>query len=167
MLLLSQLTITQEEIRDGSQLYKMAQLVRGGDFFDKNTLESYDTEKAFLMEIAEFPDGRHFLHNGHHRCIAISYGGRDYLREDEYYIKKWKYEDYDSINFDVGYYTPFDIRTETRISDLSKYKEFIKGMIHEYGEEFTLDVIKHCKVLYAKKRTYSTINELRIVYDVS
>jgi len=163
MLLLSQLTITQEEIRDGSKLENMANLVRSGGFFNKETLERYDAEKAFLMEIAEFPDGKFYLHNGHHRCIAIYMGYREYLREDEYYIKKWKYEDYNSINFGVGYYTPFDIRTETRVSDLSKYKEFIKTIIHQYGEEFALDIIKHCKVLYAKKREHSSIEALSVI----
>lgn len=163
MIYLEDLTITQESLRNPGQLPKMVQLVKDGKLFDEDVLKAHgSTEK--LIEIAQFEDKHVFLHNGHHRCVAIWLGGRFQIEDSEYYIKQWKYEDYDSISFDNEYYTPFNIVNEVRVQNLAPYKTFIKNIIHEFGEEMAYDVIPCAKSLYATERKLTQVYELANLY---
>lgn len=163
MIYLEDLTITQELLRNPQQLPKMVQLVKNGAAFDEEALRAHGSAEK-LIEIAQFEDKHVFLHNGHHRCVAIWLGGRFHLEDSEYYIKQWKYEDYDTISFDNQYYTPFDIVNEVRIQNLAPYKTFIKNIIHEFGEEMAYDVIWQAKPLYATERKLKQVYELANEY---
>jgi hypothetical protein len=141
----------------------MVQWVKSGATFDEEALRAHgSTEK--LIEIAQFEDKHIFLHNGHHRCVAIWLGGRFQIEDSEYYIKQWKYEDYNRIGFENEYYTPFNIVNEVRIQNLAPYKMFIKSLIFEFGEEMAYDVIWQAKPLYATERKLKQVYELANLY---
>ena len=102
MLLLKDLIVTQQQLRNPDQLPKMVELVRKGNFFSKNMLLDKSDRLIEIAQIIRNPsDCVFYIHNGHHRCVAAYLGGRDSLREDEYYVKQWNYDDYKSINFKV------------------------------------------------------------------
>lgn len=135
----------------------MASFARRGHLFTSDLLMGGD-----LIEIARMEDGKLFIHNGHHRCVAIAgTRKRDYLDENEYYVKEQTYSLYNSINFDVGYVTPHDIKTEIRVPDLKNYKTFMQNVIDEYGYEMAEGIIAISKPLYANPR------KLYDVYDLA
>lgn len=131
----------------------MAKFVKRGNLFSIEHLQGGN-----LIEIAKMEDGKLYLHNGHHRCVAIAATRkRDYLDENEYYIKDRTYSQYNSINFDVGYVTPHDVRIETRVPDLETYKEFIGRVHYEYGDEICTDIIRLSRRLYCTTRRLSNV----------
>jgi len=151
---LSRLTITQEKLRNPGQLYEMTQFVKNGGYFN-------GIEIAYCNDI-----DRYFIHNGHHRCVSMYFGGRLQLRDSEFIVKQWNKSNYDEINFDVGYVTPFDIETEIRVGDLTDFKKFAFNMASHFDtylssispavsmtEIQVKNVIRQAKAWYASPRT--------------
>jgi len=164
--------ITQCNIRNLDQIPAMIEHVQSGGYFDDKSLEEYASKmnirKAPIMEIAEFEDGKKMIHNGHHRAISIWLGGRDFFTEDEFYIKPWTYADYEDIvthdsdgNW-MGWVTPFDVRTESRVCDLSSFKRKVKDIHEGINEEEAIDYINKNKHQYAKKKTLHTVPQLSV-----
>lgn len=136
------LGIIQDELRNVKQIGAMVRGVREGKVFDAWTLSAWKMPEPvvprhdLLMELAHFPDGEYYIHNGHHRAVAIFLAGRDHLLPEEYYVKEWEYSDYNDIVFlnpdDTwrGYVTPFDVKTETRIADFGPHKDNVYSMYY-------------------------------------
>lgn len=124
MLKIEDLVVTQNGFRNPDQIQEMVAYVADGGIFDTQSLSEHsDGRDVRLINLVKFEDGRIFIHDGHHRVAAIYLGGRKFLSSDEYTIKSWKYEDYKTINFQVGWVTPYDPRIEVRIPDYFFFKE--------------------------------------------
>lgn len=161
MLPIRSLLIIQDELRNPEQIPDMFHFVKDGGNF---------SESEQLIEIAAFDDGKWYIHNGHHRAVAMFLAGRKDIYDNEYYFKHWKYEDYNSICFHNpdgtwrGYVTPFDIKTETRIADLAHHKQTVKKVYDLHGEEATRLYIKQTRPLYCKPKQLHTVKDLAHEY---
>jgi hypothetical protein len=162
-MLLKDLIVTQEGIRNCKQIAKMVESVKNGNFWTKDYLVSYSpkNEKKFaLIQISQTEDGKLYIHDGCHRTCSTFLGGRDYLREDEFQIKTVKYSDYLEINFDNFWLTPFDLKTEVRKADFFDFKNKALEYKKLYGEEYASNWILSNTNLFKQKRTCNLISEL-------
>lgn len=167
---LYELGITQHNIRNLDQVPAMIEHVSGGGYFDDEALAEYARQegirKAPIMEIAKFEDGHMVIHNGHHRAIAVWLGGRDHISQTEYYIRDWKYTDYEDIVTHredgtwMGWVTPFDVLTESRICDLTEFKDAVKAIHDAEGPDAIKDYIEQNRHQYAKEKTLHNVPEL-------
>lgn len=154
---INKLKVIQNSIRNPAQLVDMIEFVKNGGMFDEESIAKYEgTEPSYMsrMEIAMFEDGEHYIHNGHHRAMAILAAGRNELHKDEYRIVKWKYNDYNEICLEddfgnwYGYVTPFDVRREARHEDFLEYKMKVKEIYEEIGKYAATWYIKAHPELY-------------------
>lgn len=162
MLQIENLGIIQDELRNPDQVYEMIQYVADGHMFD---------HCKPLIEIALFAeDGQHYIHNGHHRAVAMHLAGRKHIAVGEYYIKSWSYKDYDDIVFFNedrswrGYVTPFDVRKEARVADLAHHKVTVQHVFALHGEEAARLYIKQTRPLYCRPKRHYTIKDLADEY---
>jgi hypothetical protein len=152
-----------DEIRHKQQVVEMSWRVRDGLFWTHDVLRAYadkhHTPVRPLIAIARFPEGRMMIRDGHHRCLATYIGGRGYLRHDEYRLEEYTYEMYAEINFEVGFVTPFDPRTEVRVSD---FTEFRQEVFHLYARNpaEAIMFIRQNKSRYARPRRYNNLAQL-------
>lgn len=163
------LGITQESLRKSEQVPNMVQFIRDGGVFNSRSIANYlkvEPHKELPLEIAEFPDGARYIHNGHHRAAALFIAERFFLEADEYYVKKWDYADYADIVFLNpdgtwrGYVTPFDIRTEVRVSDLGPFKNRVKQIYDVSGSTAAMQYIRYYPDFYKKSKRLHTVEEL-------
>jgi len=105
----------------------MVEFVRAGSIFSQEVICSYlHRPNANLIGITRFEDGRYYLHDGHHRVAAIWLSGvRDFLYEEEFFVKELTYARYMKHNFETGWVTPFDPRTQVRVSDFGAFKDYV------------------------------------------
>lgn len=158
---LSKLWVSQDGLRDTSQLPAMIEFVRAGNFWTKENLSLFaainNQRPPATIEIAEFPD-QLMVHDGHHRCIATLLGGRNYLREDEFHIKQWQYSNYQNPNLKTNWFTPFDPKLEVRKADFKQFKDKIWDISKENGE--VQNFILANKVMYATTRIFFSLEDL-------
>jgi len=92
------------------------------------------------VALTEFEDGSVYIHDGHHRAFACVIAGKTHFLENEYFIKKWTYQDYIDINREQNWVTPFDPRTHLRIGNFFDFKntalsltdEEVRANLHKY-----------------------------------
>lgn len=168
MISIHELNVTQNVLRDEDQIDEMVDFVRSGGRF--NEVSILDYHKKFgnngyfdLIEVARFEDGKLFVRNGHHRAVAIHLGGRDTIYDDEYHIVDWKYSDFSDINFKVGWFTPFDVRTHVRIADLADFKRKVKKILADQSfsqfirEAAAENFIRENSKLYCERKEFEGI----------
>lgn len=68
-----------------------------------------------LVVVVRYDDGKHYVHDGHHRVLAIYCGGRDVLYKEEYEFAEGTFKECNSIIWEQGFVTPFDPRTEVML----------------------------------------------------
>ena len=141
MIAIRNIYVTQNGLRDPGQLDRMVSFVKNGGIFDTSSIKEFGGECAKLMHIAEFEDGRLFVVDGHHRLVAMSLGGRNYIHVSECQVRQWKYSDFIEANPSAGWITPFDPRTHLRINQLGEIK-------------------RRPDIPYLVPRTIYTVNEL-------
>jgi hypothetical protein len=148
----------------------MVQFVRDGGIFDMPTLVGRDPSHTDLIKLVRFEDGCVFVHDGHHRATAIWLGGRHVLDPCEFAIRDRKYIDYLEPNFLkpdeswLGWVTPFDPRTEVRCADFGRFKEKVRVLFYEKGE----DVARHYISLhtgYKATKKFDTVPQLADYVD--
>jgi len=101
-LMIESLIITQTGIRHLENLKPMADFVsQGGKFLNPP-----------LVVIVRYDDHQHYVHDGHHRLLAMYCGGRDILFKDEYEYVEGSFDKCSKVLWDKGFVTPFDPRTE-------------------------------------------------------
>lgn len=104
----------------------MTEYVRDKNLWTAENLKThaamYGRSPSPLIQISEFEDGRRFVHDGHHRCVATVMAGRMELEDSEYEISKWTYDLYAEVNHKNGWYTPFDPRVHVREADIGGFK---------------------------------------------
>lgn len=130
MLFLNDLIVTQSDIRNHSALQGMIAYVKEGGFWTAEALLGYSKSHSLrtspLIQVSRFEDsqtnGPFYIHDGHHRALSTFLAGRSFLREDEYEITDWAYQQYMEVNHANGWYTPFDPRTQVRLPDFGDFK---------------------------------------------
>ena len=165
---LENLMVMQDDLRHPAQIPEMIEFVRQGGFWTQDVLANYAKNNQLtricpLKEIIEFPDKKYMTHDGHHRLVSVYLGGRDYIREDEFVIKNWTYDDYLEINFPNNWVTPFDPRTEIRLAEIGKFKKHALDLSKKSPEE-AMNFIASNKSSYAKERNVFTIKCLADLY---
>ena len=163
LLQLDMLGIMHDEIRHKHQVVEMSWLVRDGLFWTGDVLRTHaaqhHTPVPHLIAIARFPDGRMMIRDGHHRCLATYIGDRGYLRHDEYVVETYTYEMYEEINFEVGFVTPFDPRTEVRVPDFTAFRQEVLRL-YAHNPEEAVAFIRQNKSRYARPHTRSNLAQL-------
>lgn len=172
--IISRLGITQDHLRKPEQIAEMVEFVKAGGKFTQDEISKYlgvPPTPDLPIELAQFPDHRLFVHNGHHRVVAMHLGGRTHLYQGEYYVKYWRYIDYNDIVFLNpdgtwrGYVTPFDIKSECRLPDFVQYKLRVKDIYYEHGAEAATEYIKSHPSEYKKRKQWRSIPSLASYYD--
>src|SRR5688572_26276502 len=162
---ISDILITQSDLRDKVQLKDMIKFVKQGGVFDEATLGSYAVRHSLnriapLMEIARFEDGIMAVHNGHHRALAIYLGrNKKVLYPKEFFIREWKYTDYTDIVLPY-WVTPFDVLKEFRVPELSEWKKKVREFYVLHGEEHTKRFILENRNEYVLNRTFYTVGDM-------
>ena len=162
------LNVMQESLRHWEDIQDMSYFVSNGGKWTKDFLENYslkiNSKNSSLIVISVFEDGKKYIHDGLHRCVATYLGGRDFLFEEEYIIKEWKYEDYTDFAPENEWYTPFDPRTHLRIANLSDFKEKVKKLC-EQSQKDALDWISSNSFAYKHLRQFSTLEEFILHFN--
>ena len=169
---ISDLIIMQEDLSEVDQFNEMVSFVSAGGFFTKAALTIHESSeegrgkfsdellKVRLISITEFEDGILFIHDGHHRIGSILKAGRDYLREDEYTITKMRYSQYDEINPDANFVTPFVPHKEVRLSDFSDFKNTAIEIFRQDDPHTAVFYIRNNRFEYCRKRSISSVEDL-------
>lgn len=162
MISLKDLNVMQEGLRHWDDIEDMSFFISNGGKWTKDFLESYSSKKQLknpsLIVLSVFEDGKKYIHDGLHRCVATYLGGRDFLFPEEYMVKEWKYEDYTAFAPDNEWYTPFDPRTHLRIANLTEFKENVKKLC-EKSHEYALEWVNLNSFAYKHLRQFSTLEE--------
>ncbi len=156
--------VTQVGFRNEAQLAGMAEFVRLGGHFTKDSISEYNThnpgtQSGWPIKLSRFEDGQLYCADGHHRLAAIVMGGRQYLEESEYEIRDWTYASYLEINLDCMWVTPFDLRTEIRFSDYTDFKKTVANLIRT-SPEAAIEYIIANKHLYAVRRDVHSVHDI-------
>jgi hypothetical protein len=154
-IMINQLVVTQYGYRDDAGVAEMVAYVRAGGEFNAKPLIS-----LFALE-----DGRLYIHDGHHRSMAIYLSGREYLKPTEYAISPFTFEQLQTANFATGYVTPYDPRVEMRLCDFRIFKKTARQIYEDTAnpnrEKDALQYIQQNRSLYAiSHRPYETIPEM-------
>lgn len=148
--------ITQQGLRNVSQLKSMVEFVKGGGHFNKDGLKA----PGPLIHIVRFEDGQLYIQDGHHRMCAMVLADRPFLWGDEYVVEDWEYQDYKDVNSDVGWLTPYDPRIEVRYPDYSDYKHEVQSYLNKKGKSVAIEYINHHSHLYSCQRNFYHIRAL-------
>ena len=116
-----------------------------------------------ILSIVKTEDGKFYLWNGHHQVSAAYSIGLRYIPDGFYTMTERTYENVMSINFNVGYVTPFDMRTECRLDNFRPYKDEIIRLLG-YLKGFQKNILKPYIFTnpqrYKEQRTVNSIKEL-------
>lgn len=127
---INNLIVTQNGLRNLEQVKSMIYFVRDDGIFDRHVI------KNKLIAINVFEDGKHYIHDGHHRVAAVYLSGkRDHLYQEEYFITHLPYIRYIEANFDNNWYTPFDPRTHLRLLDFFDFKNNVIALANDCREK--------------------------------
>ncbi len=167
MLPLVTLEITQQTLRYADKIDPMIEFVQSGGFWTQEALADFakrngkgDTRS---INITVFEDGRRMLHDGLHRCTSTLLAGRQYLREDEYELNPWTYESYLTPNFELGFVTPFDPRTEVRVEDWHAYKAEVMAIAAVDKVEAAAFISRN-RDRYCRPKTVLTVGEVAAIW---
>lgn len=160
---IANLLVTQDEVRHPARIRTMIDFVNSGGIFDKESiLQHRPDRRPKLMMVSVFPDGIKYLHDGHHRALAIYYSERKLLLPEEFFLVEWEsYEKYKEINFDCGWVTPFDPRYEVRVGEFCSFKNKATSLP---AKEATIFIRKN-RHLYVRPRTVKTVAELAFLFE--
>lgn len=142
-----------------------------------NELRSRETFDYFVEQIragvksspvilTRFEDGKIYVHDGHHRLCAMLNCGIYYLDEVEYKIADRTYSDYIYPAPQNGWFTPFNPKTQCRLSDFSRIKNLFRETYEVLGFEQLLDLYcdyfgnKPYENMWAEERKIQTLEEL-------
>ncbi len=166
-MLIKDLWVTQNALRDYCQLKQMVDFVISGGFWTQDVINKFSNKQVLLIQISEFEDGVQYVHDGHHRVIATLLGGRDYLRQDEYEVKTYTYERYMTAKPHINYFTPFDPRIHVRKADLFEFKLAAKKVYQTKPDQFDIwiqnNVDKFREMRY-DKTTLDFLEKVKVKY---
>lgn len=156
------LRIMQHGLRNANQLKSMIAFVERNGYFDHNAMTAFHVcadrqDIPSLMHIADIK-GQLFIHDGHHRAIAAYLGGRKVIFDKEFWIKEYSWEDYMQTNLANKWHTPFDPRTEVRLSDLTPFRNMMRYC--DEDEDLRSFAIKHFSHRYKTERKLTWLSEM-------
>ena len=160
-MMIASLIPTQSGLRDVEQIPAMVEFVQGGGFFSRNAIANWDNEHTSLIELARFPDGKVYVLDGHSRTFSILEGGRNQLDPLEYVVYDWSYDDFDQINYDSNWLTPFDPRVEVRVPDFFGFKDHVRMLWAEQSPQHAMHYVYTNRDLYTEQRSFDDIASLR------
>ena len=164
---IDQLLVMQDGLRPSVDFESMIEFVRSGGIYTPEVIQQHKDKSGIIVLVRFGDDGKLAIHDGHHRVGSIWLSGvRDYLDESEYFIKDSTYTRYNTPNFDIGWVTPFDPRTEVRIADFGDFKRFVVNMA-KTDIPGAIDYIKKNKSVYSRKRRYKDIRGMVADFDFS
>jgi len=155
MIDLKQVWVTQNGVRDIDQIYEMVQYIKDNEYFE------WVTRPIIVNDV----EGKKFVTDGHHRCLAKVLADKSWLYPEEYILKEYTLDEFKEINIDNGWFTPFNPFTEIRLSNLSLFKE----MVHKCRTDIELiKFIESHGHLFKTSREnltcfWSLANELHII----
>jgi len=131
------LNVTQFGIRDCRLLRDLLYYATNRAIFDLNFVLRLSHECGSLIKLSRFPNGSCYVHDGHHRVIALFLAHRKFLYPQEYqYMDFDSYDRYNEVNFETGWVTPFNIREELRLPDVRNFKEYVFSLPRKEAEEY-------------------------------
>jgi hypothetical protein len=163
---LSELLVGHNTIRHKAGVAGMMKYVLAGGRWNQSSLDAYcdvNGGSPDIIYIVQFPDGMKMIHDGHHRCLSTYLAGRDALYDNEYIVRKWSYESYLVPNLDREFVTPFDPRTEVRLSDFKAYKGRVLAVARKSPDE-ALAMIEASRSEYCEPRRIWSIAEFAAEY---
>lgn len=132
-ILLERLIVTQNGLRNISQLGAMTSYISAGGKFTHESLLTFahckNLSVAPLIHIARV-DYKYYIHDGHHRILALFRAGRNYLKSDEYEVADYTHSEYAELGLARGWYTPFDLINECRLPNFKDYKTHIRELVN-------------------------------------
>lgn len=156
-MLIRELVVTQNRLRNTDQIAAMVEFVRQGGRFTSDAMLASAIQSGSRASgpIAISQIGRtRFVHDGHHRLVAIFLGGRDYVCHEEFTTTKRAWADYWVANPPSGWLTPFDPGDECRLPEFGAVKlsalaayndgvldEFLAANRHRYVEPREIETI--------------------------
>jgi hypothetical protein len=140
------LRITQGSLRTAAQMTDLIEHVAtGGDWSEAET----------AVQLVRFEDGELFLRDGHHRCVAtLAAGRRAHLLPSEYVLEEWRYEQWSRPNLSLRppFITPYDPRTEIRVSDLGAHRQAVQAVLEAEGSAAAKAYIERHRAAYLMPR---------------
>ena len=158
----NQLLLIQDGFRRSTKTVQaMIRFVAEGGKYDADTLAARPSGRAKLMVINRFEDGRFCVHDGLHRAASIFLGRPSgLLTESEYEIQEFTYDQYNEINLEAKYFTPFDPRTEVRVADLSSFKNRINRLTNSNVDPTGFILENKSLYAHARESHHESIGEL-------
>jgi len=150
---------TQCGLRNYGQVAAMVTFVREDGFFTADKLRSHSAYDS-LMSIRRFEDNSLFLHDGHHRMLAIWLAGRNFIRTDEFELTTWQYKDYTASNIEAGFLTPFHPQKEVRRAEFHSFREEAREIAKVSAEE-AIAFIEKNRDRYCQHRDCWHIKEIK------
>lgn len=169
MILLESLIVTHNDLRDWSSIDHMVAFVEKGGRFTSQYLLEYAMENQIervspLIQIAKFEDGVMYVHDGHHRVVAIHLAGRTHLDAEEFQLTDWMYSQYLEVSNEHGWYTPFDPRTHVRLPDFAAFKRLAREKFSQKNEsiEELNEWIQSSHSCYRTERRFKSVERLSL-----
>jgi hypothetical protein len=166
------LMVSQEWLRNTSQIVNMVNFVKDGGFWTKEALKEWAAVNKLsrvspLIQITQFPDEQRMIQDGHHRLVSTVIAGRDYIKDEEFEIQYWTYDEYLEINIANGWYTPYDPCKEVRLNDIGAFKAEVRRLLQIARDKKesayllkALNYIDQNRSMYAIPRRITTVQEL-------
>lgn len=137
-------------------MYKIPELIVTQEDIRKESIaRAFESIKTGFRDtpirLTKFEDNKIYVHDGHHRLLWKMHLGQN-LYQHEYIVSKFTYDQYNDVNLDIGYITPFDPRKEVRLADFHDFKHRVYGNIYEYIQNH------HAK--YKRPRSILTMQDL-------
>lgn len=104
------------------EMARMHKFVAEGGYFTADALRKHNPLRHGLIALSQTEDGELWIRDGLHRITVIAFYHRP-LRADEYFIEQRSYVDYQTINLERTWVTPFDPRIEVRTPNFFDFKE--------------------------------------------
>tara|TARA_B100000614_G_C14562727_1_gene497777 strand:+ start:1896 stop:2477 length:582 start_codon:yes stop_codon:yes gene_type:complete len=157
MLFIDHLMPTQCGLRNPDLIERMMEHANKGGMFSMDVLQRYGGDVK--IQVRQFEDKKLFLHDGHHRTLGIWLSGRDFLFPEEYDLTSFRYADYTSPNFEVGFVTPFDPREEVRHFEFHSFKHEARELA-KVSVEQAMMFIEENRQRYSEKRSCWHVSQL-------
>ena len=121
--------------------------------------EHYELLVNSPISVMVTEDGQEWIRDGHHRAAAVwlAYG---YIPKQYIKYEVLSYDKINSVNFSVGWITPFNPVNTCRISDFRYYKDTIKFVVKSHGEKHAESFIRLYPFLYSEPRLITSVEEL-------
>ncbi len=155
---------TQEQFRNWKNIEKLRSfLISGGQF----TVQDNRNDIQISIDRSDSKETKYYIHNGHHRLIALWLAGRMELAHSEYRSLDWSYRDYLTFQPEIGFVMTFDPRSEVRIGEWHALK---KEILRRYddpnqGLEAALDFRNQVHHRYTEQRTIDSLADLASFYQ--